>query len=104
MWTFETGTLKKVFWWFPVRTNHTLSPKRLMHPFKVQLPAIDFPTVDGRNPAPPKKPRNDDSTVNTSKRYGFSWFQSGAGLRPSTVSKARPKQQGSLKAPHFATI
>ena len=37
------------------------------------------PTVDGRNPAPPKKTRNGDSPANTNR------FQSGAGFRPSTV-------------------
>ena len=28
-------------------------------------------TVEGRNPAPPKKPWNDDSPVTINKRYGF---------------------------------
>ena len=42
------------------------------------------PTKHGRNPAPPKKPWNDDSLVNTNKQ-GFSWFQDVAGFRPSTV-------------------
>ena len=28
-------------------------------------------TVDGRNPAPPKRPWRDDSPVNTNERYGF---------------------------------
>ena len=36
------------------------------------------PTLDGRNPAPPRRPSNDKSPVNTNKRYGFPWFQSGA--------------------------
>ena len=39
------------FWWF----NHLPGPS----------------TVDGRNPAPPKEPWNDDSTVSTNKRVGF---------------------------------
>ena len=38
-------------------------------------------TVDGRNPAPPRKPWNDD----TNKPLGFPWIRSGAGFRPSTV-------------------
>ena len=38
------------------------------------------PTMDGRNPAPPKKPRDDASPVNSNKRYGFPWFRI-----PSTV-------------------
>ena len=55
-----------------------------------------FPyTVDGRKPeiAPPKKPRSDDSPVNTNKRYVFNrGFFGGAisGIRPSTVSVATP--------------
>ena len=32
-------------------------------------------TVDGRNPAPPKKPWNDDSHVNTNKPWFQPWFQ-----------------------------
>ena len=41
-------------------------------------------TVGGQNPAPPKKPWNDDSPVNTSKLW-VPMLQSGAGFRPSTV-------------------
>ena len=40
-----------------------------------------FHTVGGRNPAPRKKPENDDSPA----RNGFPWFQSDAGFCPSTV-------------------
>ena len=47
------------------------------------LPAT-INTVDGRNPAPRKKPWNDDFSGNTTKN-GFPWFQSGAGFRASTV-------------------
>ena len=35
-------------------------------------------TVDGQNPAPLRKPWGDDSRVDTNKRYGFTWFHSGA--------------------------
>ena len=41
-------------------------------------------TVDGQTPAPPKKPWNDDSPVNTNN-CGFPGFQSGAGFRLPTV-------------------
>ena len=49
-------------------------------------------TVDGRNPVPPKKPRNNDSPVNANKRYGFPWFPSGAKWisQPSTVGCCLP--------------
>ena len=40
--------------------------------------------MDGRNPAPLKKPWNDDSPVNIDKQL-FSWVQSGAGLRLFTT-------------------
>ena len=43
-------------------------------------------TVDGRNPAPPKKPWNADSPVNTNQPC-FPWIPSGAGFRPSTVAQ-----------------
>ena len=44
------------------------------------------PTVDGYPEiAPPKKPRIGDSPINANKRYGFQWFQSVVGFRPSTV-------------------
>ena len=33
-----------------------------------------YDTVDGRNPAPPKKPRNDDSLVNTNNPWFQPWF------------------------------
>ena len=33
-----------------------------------------YTTVDGQNPAPPKKPRNDDSPANTNKKC-FPWFK-----------------------------
>ena len=52
-------------------------------------PWVSGNTVDGRNPAPPKKTWNDDSTVNTNKQRNHMmvmWFQSGAEFRPSTVS------------------
>ena len=39
------------------------------------------PTVDGRNPAPPRKPWNHVFSVNSNEP----WFQTGAGFRPSTV-------------------
>ena len=46
--------------------------------------------MDGRNPAPSKKPSDDDSALNTNK-HGFQpWFQSGA----STVSQANMNVQG----------
>ena len=35
-------------------------------------------TVDGRNPAPPKKPWNDGSPVNPNKPWFQPWFESGA--------------------------
>ena len=45
-------------------------------------PHILEPTVDGRNPAPPKKPWKDDSPVNTNKQWfqpripsGANWFR-----------------------------
>ena len=46
-------------------------------------------TVDGRNPAPPKKPWKDDSLVNTNKRYGFnhSFQVVRNGFRPSDMSQ-----------------
>ena len=34
---------------------------------------LQFDTVDGRNPAPPKQPQNDDSPENTTN-HGFPWF------------------------------
>ena len=34
-------------------------------------------TLDGRNPAPLKKP-NDDSSVNTNNQWSQPWFQNGA--------------------------
>ena len=45
-------------------------------------------TVDARNPTPPKKPRNDDSLVNTHKPWFPPWFPSRAKWisKPSTVS------------------
>ena len=39
-------------------------------------------TVDGRNPAPPKKPFDDDSPANPTSN-DFPLFQGGAGFRPS---------------------
>ena len=36
-----------------------------------KLRTLFEPTVDGRNPAPPKRPWRDDSPANTNKRYGF---------------------------------
>ena len=42
--------------------------------------------MDGRNPAPPQRPWNDDSPVNTNKPWLQPWFKSGAGFCPSTVA------------------
>ena len=50
-------------------------------------------TVDGRNPAPPKKPWNDESPVNTNQQW-FRMFFSGAGFRPSTVCFEEEEQTG----------
>ena len=36
---------------------------------RICSPCASGNTVDGRNPAPPKKPRNDDSLVNTNKQW-----------------------------------
>ena len=41
--------------------------KHHLGPFKVV--SISFGTVDGRNPAPPKKPCDDDPPVNTNKQW-----------------------------------
>ena len=54
-------------------------------------------TVDGRNPAPPKKPWNDDSPANTNKPYGFPFSVRGAKRmsQPSTVGiLVNPANQG----------
>ena len=44
--------------------------------------------MDGRNPAPPKKPWHDDSPVNTNKQR-FPMVSSGAGICPPTVGLQR---------------
>ena len=50
------------------------------------LQKAQMPWKDEIHFAPPTKPWNDESPVNTNKRYGFQWIQSGAnGFRPSTV-------------------
>ena len=41
--------------------------------------------LDGRNPAPPKKPWN-DNFLQLPANNGFERFQSGSGFRPSAVS------------------
>ena len=41
-------------------------------------------TVDGRNPAPSKTPRNDDPSVNTNAQWFQPWFPSGAEFCPPT--------------------
>ena len=37
-----------------------------------------FRAVDGQNPAPPKKPWNNNCLTNANKRYGCPWFPSSA--------------------------
>ena len=49
-------------------------------------------TVDGRNPAPPKKPCNDDSPVNTNKRYGFNH-----GFKVVRTDLVHPQYLGTLR-------
>ena len=47
-------------------------------------PKVMLNVVDRRNPAPPKKPWNDDYPLHANN--GFPWFPSGAnGFRPSTM-------------------
>ena len=76
---------------YPPNNHGEASPKRKVN---VENPPVSLhvggSTVDGRKPAPPIKPLNDESPVNTNKRYGFPWFQSG-GFRPSTVFPANVK-------------
>ena len=49
-------------------------------------------TVDGRNPAPPKKPWNDDSPANTNTPWVSHGFE--AGCRPSTAQRSGFKCYG----------
>ena len=52
--------------------------------------------------APPKKPWNDESPVNTNKQWIQPWFASGAGFRPSTaVWVSSSSSQETLWAPLF---
>ena len=46
--------------------------------------------------APPEKPWNDDSPVNTNEQWDSPWFHSGAKWisQPSTARKTRPKPKG----------
>ena len=60
-------------------------PKRLV---ESHLSLLKFTTVDGRNPAPPKKPWNDDSLVHTNKRYGFRMASKWCGTPPSKEMKS----------------
>ena len=60
--------------------------------------SLSNPTVDGRNPAPPKKPWNHDSLVNANRRSGLSWFPS-SGFRPSTVWNPQEPERGSQPTP-----
>ena len=48
---------------------------------RVEARRPERPTVDGRNPAPPKKPWNDDSPVNTNNQ----WFPHGFKVAPDFV-------------------
>ena len=48
--------------------------------------------MDGRNPAPPRRPWNDRSPCKYLPKNGVSWFQSGAEFRPSTVDSLQNQQ------------
>ena len=54
-------------------------------------------TVYGQNPAPPKRPWQNDSPVLPTNN-GFPWVQSGAGFCPSTVVIVQPCIQPKNKA------
>ena len=54
--------------------------------------ALDNHTVDGRNPAPPKKSWNDDVPCKYQQTMVFHGFLGGAGFRPSTVGSQFPRR------------
>ena len=60
-----------------------------------------FDTVDGRIPAPYKKPWNAHFPVDTN---GFPWFQSGAGFCPSTVWEMAPREFPHISAPSVSPL
>ena len=46
-------------------------------PFGKRCVGFSMNTVDGRNPAPPKKPWNDDCPANANNSWFQPWFESG---------------------------
>ena len=77
------GKHKSASFWLSFKGNHWATKKSRKDDLLVTH------TVDGRNPAPPKKPGIGDSPVHANQHglfIGFSWFQSGAkwNSQPST--------------------
>ena len=72
--------------------------------------AATFPsqhTVDGRNPAPPKKPRNDDSPVNTNKQWlpmVSKWCRISSIHSTGTPSLQKPPQPAGISPPRIVGL
>ena len=70
-------------------------PRENKVPFKKNCQGLKGHTLDGRNPAPPQKPWNDDSLISTNKQ----WFYHGFKVQDfATIHSTTPIEQEAMDA------